>query len=124
MSRASIGTPSTPRAVTVGVLVGVATGLASTFPRELGPAASLALWAIAGVLVGVGVGRDGRVPAGLGYGIALAVAFLYSRFGGGPSDLPAYSVFVLVASVVSAGAGVLTVHLGSRLRRARGRLRP
>jgi hypothetical protein len=52
------------------------------------------------------------------------VAFLYSRFGGDPGDLPAYSAFVLVAGVVSAGAGVLTVQLGSRLRRARGRLRP
>jgi hypothetical protein len=74
--------------------------------------------------VGLWVGRGGRSAGGVGYGAALAVAFLYSRFGGDPGDLPAYSAFVLVASVVSAGAGVLTVHLGSRLRRARGRLRP
>jgi hypothetical protein len=66
--------------------------------------------------VGLWVGRGGRPAGGIGYSAALAVASLYFRFGGDPSDLPAYSAFVLVAGLVSAGAGVLTVQLGSRLR--------
>jgi hypothetical protein len=73
MSRVS---RSTRRAVTIGVIAGAATGLASTFPWELGPAESLPLWALAGVLVGLWVGRGGRSAGGVGYGAAQAVAFL------------------------------------------------
>jgi len=115
-TRTPTRTPATTRAVRIGALVGAVVGLASTFPWELGPAGSLPLWALAGVLVGIWVGRDGRLAGGVGFGGALGVVFLYSRFGGHPSDLPAYSIFVLVASVVSAGAGVLAAHLGSLLR--------
>jgi hypothetical protein len=106
------------RAVPVAVAVGVATGLASTWPWELGPATSLPLWALVGALVGLLVGRSAVVSAGLGYGVALTVAFLYSRYGGSAGHLPAYTAFVAALSVGGALAGVVTAFAGSRLRPA------
>lgn len=104
--------------VVVAAAVGVVTGLASTYPWELGAAVCLPAWALVGVLLGLLVGRSGRVPAaGIGYGVFLTLAFLYSRFGGAARDLPAYTVFVLAMSVAGALAGVVTVFAGSRVRR-------
>jgi hypothetical protein len=104
------------RPVTVAAVAGVATGLVSTFPWELGPAASLPLWALVGVLLGLLVARSGRVVAvGVGYGVCLTLAFLYSRYGGSASHLAAYTAFVLVMSVGGALAGVVTAFAGSRI---------
>lgn len=116
------------REVVVAAAAGGVTGLASTYPWELGPVLSLTAWALVGVLVGMLVGmlagRAGSVlTAGAGYGVLLTVAFLYSRFGGAAHDLPAYTVFVVVMSVGAALCGAAIVFAGSRLRRPLGRSR-
>lgn len=104
------------RVVAVAAAAGVVIGLASTYPRELGPAASLPAWALVGVPLGMLVGRAGRILAsGTSYGVFLTLAFLYSRFGGSAHDLPAYTLFVLAMSIGGAMAGVITVFVGSRL---------
>jgi hypothetical protein len=105
------------RTLTVAAAAGVVTGLLSTFPWELGPAASLPFWALVGVAVGTVVGRGRAVSGGVGYGVALTFAFLYSRYGGSAGHLPAYTVFVAAMAVGGALAGVATAYVGSRLRR-------
>jgi hypothetical protein len=113
-----IRTKTRDRAVAVAAVAGTVTGLASTYPWELGPAASLTAWALAGVLIGLLVGRTGpAVTAGISYGVFLTVAFLYSRYGGTAHNLPAYTVFVVAMSVGGGLAGAATVFVGSRLRR-------
>lgn len=103
--------------VIVSAVVGVLTGLASTYPWELGPAVCLPLWAVMGLLLGLLVGRRGPVlSAGILYGVFLTVAFLYSRYGGAAHSLPAYTVFVLAMSLGGAVAGVTTVLVGSWVR--------
>jgi hypothetical protein len=103
------------RVVIVAVAGGVVTGLASTYPWELGPAVCLPAWALVGVLLGRQVGRfGGALRSGASYGVALTVSFLYSRFGGAAHDLPAYTVFVLAMSVVGGLAGAVTVFVGPR----------
>jgi hypothetical protein len=93
------------------------TGLVSTYPWELGAVPALLLWAIVGIVLGLLVGRRGRVlTVGVGFGVCLTVAFLYSRFGGAPHDLPAYTAFVVAMSVGEATAGLGAVFLGSRFR--------
>jgi hypothetical protein len=104
------------RGVGVAAAAGVLTGLASTYPWELGAPTALPLWAAVGVLLGLLVGRAGRVRVGAGYGVCLTLAFLCSRFGGAAGDLPAYTVFVLAMSVGGALAGVVTVYAGTRMR--------
>ena len=97
--------------------VGVLTGLAGTYPGQLGPAVCLPAWAVVGLVLGLLTGSSGReIVTGTAYGVCLTFAFLYSRFGGAPHALPAYTVFVLVMSVGGAAAGVVTVLVGSRLR--------
>jgi hypothetical protein len=113
----TVGPGSQDRVVAVAVGAGLVTGLASTYPWELGAAVALPVWAVVGLVLGLAVGPTGRVVAsGTGYGGFLALAFLYSRFGGEASDLPAYTVFVLAMAVAASLAGVLTVWLGARLR--------
>ena len=76
----------------VSAALGVVTGLASTYPWELGPAVCLPTWALTGLLLGLLVGRTGpALSAGIGYGVFLTLAFLYSRFGGAAHNLPAYT---------------------------------
>ena len=100
-----------------GVAAGVLTGMASTYPVELGPAIAIPLWALVGLGLGLWAGRGRRARSGgIGYGLALTAAFLYSRFGGAAHALPAYTLFVLVMSVVGALGGLTTAFLGSRLR--------
>jgi hypothetical protein len=56
MSRApalAIRTKMQDRAVAVAAAAGVATGLVSTYPWELGPATCLTAWAVIGVLIGL-----------------------------------------------------------------------
>jgi hypothetical protein len=119
MSRAlspAIRSRAQDQVVAVAAAAGAVTGLASTYPWELGPAVCMPAWALVGVLLGLLVGRSGRVrAAGIGYGAFLTVAFLYSRFGGAAHELPAYTVFVLAMSIGGALAGVVTVFTGSRL---------
>jgi hypothetical protein len=108
------------RVVLVAAAVGLVTGLASTYPWELGPVPAIALWAVVGVLLGTLLGRTGRaLTTGVVYGVLLTVAFLYSRFGGAPRDLPVYTLFVLAMCIGGAAGGFVTVFLGSRLH-ARG----
>ena len=100
------------------VAVGVLTGLASTYPWALGPQPSLVLWALVGTLSGLWIGRTGPIlTCGIASGVALTVAFLYSRFGGAASSLPGYTIFVLAMSIVGAIGGIVTLFVGSRIRR-------
>ena len=116
MTQPGIPTASRTRALLVPAAVGALTGLASTWPWELGAAVAVPLWAVVGVLLGIRTGRRGPVlAAGAAYGVALTLVFLYSRFGGATGDLPAYSVFVLVMAVGGAFGGVVSVFAGSRL---------
>ncbi len=104
-------------AFTVSAAVGAVTGLACTYPWELGPAVCLPAWALVGLLLGLLLGRPGTVlSSGIGYGVFLTLAFLYSRFGGAAHNLPAYTAFVLAMSVVGGLAGVAVVFVGSWLR--------
>ena len=116
MTQPRVATASHTRALLVPAAVGAVTGLASTWPWELGAAVAVPLWAVVGLLLGIRTGRGGRVlAAGAAYGIALTLAFLYSRFGGAAGDLPVYSVFVLAMAVGGALGGVVSVFAGSRL---------
>ena len=119
MSRASDADTAGHCALGAAAATGLATGIASTYPWELGPGTSLPAWAVIGVLIGLRLGR-GRQPlaAGATYGALLSLAFLCSRFGGSAGSLPAYTVFVLSMALVGGLAGVVSVGAGSLLRRA------
>ena len=60
MSEVPLGSRSRASVVAVSAAVGVVTGLASTYPWELGPAVCLPAWALVGLLLGRQVGRTGR----------------------------------------------------------------
>ena len=116
MSEVEVATGERTRGLLVPAAVGVLTGLVSTWPWELGAVVAILLWAVVGLVLGARIGRGGAVLAGgAAYGIALTVAFLYSRFGGALHDLPAYSVFVVAMAVGGALGGIVSVFAGSRL---------
>ena len=101
----------------IAVIAGIATGLLSTFPVELGMIASLSSWGVAAIVLGLFVnGRRTTVISGILFGVFLSIAFLYSRFGGTADKLLAYSVFVAIMSIAGALGGVVGLFVGSKLR--------
>jgi hypothetical protein len=94
--------------------LGIMCGLLSTFPFALGPVTSVMLWSIAGVALGIlSAGKRIIVYVGVLYGLALSITFLFSRFGGSLRQLPSYTVFVLIMSIVGAFGGVFVVSISS-----------
>jgi hypothetical protein len=106
----------------IAVIAGIATGLMSTFPVELGMIASFSFWCVAAIVLGLFTNdRRTIVISGILFGVFLSVAFLYSRFGGTADKLLAYSVFVAIMSIAGAAGGVVGVFVGSKLRTMFGR---
>ncbi|SRR5258706_8139816 len=104
-------------AIIAGV-VGIACGLVShTFLLE-GQWFNLVVWGIAGIVLGVfAQGRRQFVGVGIVYGVFLSVTFLLSGFQGSPGNLPGFLVLTLLLSVVGALGGLVTVFIGSWLRK-------
>src|SRR6185369_5503395 len=99
----------------LSAVVGVCTGLLSTYPVMLSVVASLVFWAMVGL--GLGFFADERktvMYSGGAYGVALAISFLLSRFGGTAQQLPSYLLLVFGLSLVGMAAGIVTAWLGSR----------
>ncbi|MEP7357188.1 MAG: hypothetical protein ABI847_08110 [Anaerolineales bacterium] len=100
------------------VAVGVVCGIVSNTPILTGQWANLVLWALAGIGLGLfAAGRRAVLWAGIVYGLALTISFLGFAFGGTPDKLPVYLLLTLGLSVVGAVAGIVTVFIGSLLRR-------
>ncbi len=106
----------------ISALVGAACGILSTYPFALGPGLSMSFWTIAGLGIGLFVkGLRTVIWSGIAFGVCLSVVFLFSRFGGTPDKIPSYSVFMAALSVIGAFGGVVTVSVGSRLRKLSNR---
>ncbi len=99
-------------------VAGIAAGLASLTPLLAGKWTNLILWAVVGLVIGLfASGRRAILLAGIVYGVFLSFTFLLAGFGGSPDKLPQFLVLTLGLSVVGALGGVVTVFIGSRLRR-------
>jgi len=103
--------------ITAGV-VGIACGLASNTPWLAGKWLNLVVWALAGIALGFfAPGRAQIIWMGVVYGFLMSVTFLISGFQGTPDHLPGFLVLTLALSLVGALGGLVTVFIGSRLRR-------
>src|SRR5262249_22474441 len=99
-------------------VAGLAAGLASVTPLLAGKWTNLVLWAVVGLVIGwFASGRREGLIAGIVYGVILSFTFLLAGFGGTPDRLPGFLLLTLGLSVVGALGGVVTVFMGSRLRR-------
>ncbi len=99
-------------------VVGITCGLASQTSFLAGQWLNLVLWGIAGVVLGLfTTGRRLIVWTGIVYGFFLSVTFLISGFQGSADKLPGFLVLTLALSVIGAIGGLVTVWVGSRLRR-------
>ena len=99
-------------------VVGIACGLVSHTPFLEGQWLNLAVWGIVGIALGLfTIGTRLTIWAGLVYGFCLSVTFLVSGFQGSADKLPAFLLLTLVLSLVGALGGLVTVYVGSRLRR-------
>lgn len=102
----------------ISAVVGIACGLASQSSLLAGQWLNLVLWGIVGVVLGIFTNeRRMIVWAGILYGFSLSVSFLLAGFQGSADKLPGFLLLTLVLSVVGAMGGLVTVFVGSRLRR-------
>src|SRR6185369_11718198 len=100
----------------IPVILGVVCGILSTYPIELKFLPCIIFWGLAGAILGLFTeGKREIIRAGILFGIFLAVAFLFSRFGGTFDKVPSYSLFVALASVGSTIGGIGAVFIGSKL---------
>ena len=104
--------------VLIAAVVGIVCGLVSLSSLLAGQWASLIVWGLAGVVLGwFTAGRRLIVWTGVVFGVCLTLTFLLGGFRGSPDRLPGFLVLTLGLSVVGAIAGLVTVYIGSRLRR-------
>ncbi len=104
----------------VSALAGIACGLVSQSSFLAGQWLNLVLWGIVGIVLGVFTnGRRAIVWAGILYGFCLSISFLISGFQGSADKLPAFLALTLALSVVGVIGGLVTVFVGSLLRRLR-----
>jgi hypothetical protein len=106
----------------ISAIVGIVCGIASVTVFVTAQWANLILWALAGIGLGFfAVGRRAVLWTGIVYGVFLSASFLLVGFQGTPDKLPAFLVLTLGLSVVGALGGIVTVFVGSQLRRLLGR---
>ncbi len=101
----------------IAILVGAVVGILSAH-FALGPVASFIFWGVSGIALGLFV-KDKKtiIWSGILYGILLSISFLFSSFGGTADKIAGYSIFILALCPVGALGGILTVFIGSKLRR-------
>ena len=108
--------------VIIAAVVGLVCGLASLTSLLAGQWFNLVVWAIVGLVLGLfTAGRRQILWTGIVYGVFLSVTFLLAGFQGSPDNLPGFLVLTLLLSVAGAIGGLVTVLVGSRLRRMAGR---
>ena len=89
----------------------------STYPVELRFLAAVIFWSVAGIVIGLFVeGKREIIQSGVLYGIFLSIGFLFSRFGLTTRVTPGI-LFVVLAIIGTTVGGIMTVFVGSKLRR-------
>src|ERR1041384_3090053 len=97
--------------------VGLICGILSAYPFELKFLAAVIFWGVAGAIIGLFVaGQRETIQSGVLYGNFLSVGFLFSRFAVTAHVIPSL-LFVALAILGTTVGGILTVFVGSKLRR-------
>ena len=101
----------------IAVVLGIISGILSTHVLLIGWG-NLIFWGLTGVVLGFFViGKREVIWSGALFGFFLSVSFLLSGFQGASDKFLVFTLFSLALSIVGMGGGIVSVFLGSWIRK-------
>jgi len=101
----------------IAVALGIISGILSTHVVLIGWG-NLIFWALVGIALGLFVtGKREVLWSGALFGFFLSISFLLSGFQGAPDKFFVFILFSLGLSIVGMGGGIISVFIGSWLRK-------